>query len=471
MGIALNKMSVALGGKQVLDALSFSFERSCSLAVIGPTGSGKTTLLKALAGQLFSQGSYKYTPIMNKTVFVDQQHRFTTKQNTREFYYQQRFNSTDSTATITVAELLAGDTKHLHKWRDQFGIASSMHKPLIQLSNGESKRVQLIQALLSQPDLLVMDHPFAGLDKEGRKELTSQLECVNHEGIDIIMSCDPSDIPGFIDNSIVIDQGKLIFSGSTTEAIAAYQSFLSTKVIPQNILPYRCRELSVATFIEMHNVSVVYANRHVLKGIHWNLEKGEKWCIKGKNGSGKTTLLNLITADHPQAYSNHVSLFGKKRGSGESIWDIKKNIGYVSPELHLHFDRSATVYETIASGLYDTIGLFKKPSPDEQATVLEWISAMGLERYIDCPLFQLSLGTQRLVMLTRAFVKSPPLLILDEPCQGLDALQTKKIRDMLDSISQIIELSMVYVSHYEEDIPSCITHFLTLENGCIVSES
>jgi molybdate transport system ATP-binding protein len=471
MALLLNQMTVELGGQKILDQVTTSLNKSSSLAVIGPTASGKTTFLKALAGHIFFRGSFELIPAKHHIEYIDQQHRFKTKNNTREFYYQQRFNSADAETTLTVAEFL--NTSHFdEKLLETFGAKTLLNKPLIQLSNGESKRVQITKALLTQPDLIIMDNPFIGLDKEGRNNLNLFLHAIIEMGIDVILSCEPDDIPTNIEQTIVLNEGRLVYSGDTEIAKSAYHRLPSSALIPKSFMKaYLSPTCSNTSLINMHNVTIAYGKTIVLNKINWRVEKGEKWCIKGKNGSGKSTLLSLITADNPQAYANDIMLFGKKRGTGESIWDIKKNIGYVSPEIHLHFDQGFTVYETIASGLYDTIGLFRKPSAEDHEKITNWIEVMGLSKWIHKPLFQLSLGVQRMVILTRAFVKSPCLLILDEPCQGLDRQNTKKIRDMLDGISQIIELSLVYVSHYTDDIPSCITHFLTIENGCIVSES
>jgi len=221
--------------------------------------------------------------------------------------------------------------------------------------------------------------------------------------------------------------------------------------------------------VEMKNVNIQYNGIPILENINWKVRKGERWCVTGHNGSGKSTLFSLISADNPQAYANDIYLFGKKRGSGESIWDIKKNIGYVSPELHLFFEKSETVFNAVASGLYDTIGLFRHVPDADRKTVENWLSIIGIENLKDKRLHQLSLGEQRTVMLTRALVKSPPLLILDEPCQGLDKFQTQRFKAIVDAICASSSTTLIYVSHYEHDVPSCISRYLVLEKGRIIS--
>ncbi|MEY3542094.1 MAG: hypothetical protein RLZZ204_906, partial [Bacteroidota bacterium] len=219
--------------------------------------------------------------------------------------------------------------------------------------------------------------------------------------------------------------------------------------------------------VELKNVCIQYHQKSILNNINWTIHKGEKWCVSGPNGSGKSTLLSLITADNPQAFANQIWLFDKRKGTGESIWDIKKKIGHVSPELHLFFEKGISVRDAVASGLYDTIGLFRQTSKNEESIIENWMSITGVHDFKSKQLFQLSLGEQRLVMLTRALVKSPPLLILDEPCQGLDETQAELFKAIIESICSIKSVTLIYVSHYQEELPKSINNFLYLENGSI----
>ena len=218
----------------------------------------------------------------------------------------------------------------------------------------------------------------------------------------------------------------------------------------------------------MQKINIQYSNKQILKNIEWNIRHGEKWCLSGPNGSGKSTLLSLITGDNPQAFANHIWLFDKKKGSGESIWDIKKKIGHVSPEIHLCFDKGTLVEDVVASGLYDTIGLFKKPSTNDLELVSKWMSYLSIEKFKGKRLINLSLGEQRAVMLCRALVKSPLLLILDEPCQGLDEDQTNKFNHLINEICKIEKVTVIYVSHYQDEIPRNIENFLRLEKGELI---
>lgn len=217
--------------------------------------------------------------------------------------------------------------------------------------------------------------------------------------------------------------------------------------------------------VKMVNVNVQYGDRDILQQINWAVKKGERWSVSGPNGAGKSTLLSLITGDNNKAYANEIHLFDQRRGSGESIWDIKRKIGYVSPEMHLYFDYSATCFETIASGLFDTIGLFRSLSPAQRNQVNQWIVLFHLEPVQNKALSLFSLGEQRIVLLARALIKNPPLLILDEPCQGLDSDQVNQFRQIVDDICDIFDTTLIYVSHYKEEIPESVTRFMYLREG------
>jgi molybdate transport system ATP-binding protein len=215
----------------------------------------------------------------------------------------------------------------------------------------------------------------------------------------------------------------------------------------------------------MKHVNVQYNNRVILDDISWTVRKGERWSLSGPNGSGKSTLLSLINADNPQAYANEIYLFDRRRGSGETIWEIKKRIGFVSPELHLYFDTGMSCFDVVASGLFDTIGLFRMLNDLQESLVHKWMELLQIPHLKRKLLFQLSNSEQRLVLLARALVKNPPMLILDEPCQGLDEAQVSLFKSMVNEICIRSEKTLIYVSHYPGEIPECVDKYIRLVDG------
>jgi molybdate transport system ATP-binding protein len=479
--VTLQDVTVNLNGTILLDNIRLSIGEAEQWAVIGPSGSGKTILAHTICGKVFYKGSIKFhfpeSPTgEHRIMLVEQQHRFKTLANTADFYYQQRFNSADADDSITVSHALesftsAQDATAFEKWANLLHLTPLLKKPLIQLSNGENKRLQLAEALLAGPEMIVLDNPFTGLDIEGRQTLHKVIDSISASGIHVLLITSDAELPVSTTHIAKLDKGRLAWSGKKQEyrqslagtkpkPVLSREDILGKLTIPGN------RDFDIA--IKMKQISVQYGNKKILDNINWEVKRGEYWSIAGPNGAGKSTLLSLITADNPQAYANEIYLFDKRRGRGESIWDIKSRIGYVSPELHLFFERTATCWETIASGLFDTIGLFRQLAVDQKEKVNLWIELLELEPLSYKPLFQLSLGQQRLVLLARALVKNPPLLILDEPAQGLDEEQSYRFRHLVNQVCVQFGSTLLYVSHYEKDLPGCVTKYLRLGNGKVV---
>ncbi len=474
------ELTVKQNGQTILNQISFTIEQGEQWAITGPSGSGKSTLLKALAGKQFFSGHLTINdnnPLLSKkVVLIEQQHHFKNLSNTSNFYYQQRFNSGDSEDAITVEEDLrnalsknAAAKNELTALAELFDIKKLCAERLIQLSNGENKRLQIVKALLLRPAFLLLDNPFTGLDIKSRKTLENVLDEVAAKGIHIIMVISASHLPFFITNVLSLSNNgsyaasSLVASGLHDAHVNAEPPFsFDNKLLHE--LTAKNPDNTFEFAVRMKNVTIKY-DHTILDGINWEVRNGEKWSLSGPNGSGKSTLLSLVNADNPQAYANEIYLFDRKRGTGESIWDIKKKTGFVSPELHVYFEKGTNCFDVVASGLFDTIGLFRKINEQQKLLVVKWMQLLKVENVAQKLLFQLSGSQQRLVLLARALVKNPPLLILDEPCQGLDEEQTLLFKAIINEISVTANKTLIYVSHYAGEIPECITNFIKLENG------
>lgn len=476
--LELANVTAQSGGAVLLQGIAFCIHKNEQWAIVGPSGSGKTLLAHIIAGKYFCQGKVEYHFPFKKndkcTVnVVEQQHRFKSLSNTHDLYYQQRFNSFDSEQTITVRQELRehfiGEDFLDNEWIDELHIRKLLDEPLIQLSNGENKRVQLVMALLENPELLILDNPFTGLDADGRNMLHAFMQSIIQKGMMVLLISSYQEIPESFTHIACLHHGRLLFAGEKEKFLQMEQEdqkFELDAGLISRLRPRTAQDFEMA--IKMNGVNVRYGDKQVLRNISWEVKRGERWSLSGPNGAGKSTLLSLVTADNPQAYANEIYLFDKKRGSGESIWDIKQKIGFVSPELHLYFDFSATCFEVIASGLFDTIGLFRHINEPQKEKILLWLKLFELEGLQSKRLSQLSLSQQRKALLARALVKMPPLLILDEPCQGLDDEQTEHFKRLIDQLCALFGTTLVYVSHYRQQVPGCIDHFLTIENGAVV---
>jgi molybdate transport system ATP-binding protein len=475
ISIHIENLKVKQHGNIVLDGISFDLLPGQHLAIGGASGSGKTTLAKAIAGYLFHEGSVviKNTDDNNKPfiVFVEHRNEFKNLSNQSNFYYQQRYNSSESEDALTVTQELNAYFEKLFPnqnhnnvisfWLHRIGLEHRSNSPLIQLSNGEHKRLQLVKALMLQPDVLIMDQPFTGLDVRSREIVNAVFEEISRHTL-LIMIPGHEQLSSCITHVLELENGstKLFCSKTEYKKQQDKKSSFSYAGSPPFTLE---NSLEFSSAVYMNNVSVRYNNKIIFERVNWIVQKGDKWQVKGANGSGKSTLLSLINGDNPQAYANEIYLFDKRRGTGESIWDIKQKIGFVSPELHWYFDKSISVFETIASGFFDTIGLYKRLSEEQETVIAKWLAVFNLSEQAFSLLSHLPLSRQRLVMLVRALIKNPALLILDEPCQGLDNQQTADFIYIIDHFCQ--GKTLIYVSHYDHEVPSCINKKLELTDG------
>ena len=485
-------------GIPILHDISLRLKRGETLAIAGPSGSGKTTLGKLMSGQLQATSGQQINAQQLSVLMVDQQDHFMSLSGQRSTYYGQRYENQGMDDTPTVREYLvkvAGLMKitTIEETVDQviniLHINRFEYRKLLQLSNGERKRTQLAAALLQHPDILILDQPFVGLDSQSRQHLSTLLEQLKSGGTDLVIICSSSAIPSCSDQVIELDAGRMVQQEKAANFAPKANSGHHPRTADIRLLkliPGSKRNFS--NIIRMKDVHVLYNEQKVLTKINWIVKTGERWALTGPNGAGKTTLLSLVTADNPQGYTNDLLLFDRQRGSGESIWDIKKKIGFVSPELHQYFLRGDGIYNTIPglnsfahskydslsctdvilSGFNDEIGFVSSATDHQREIALTWLGILGLAHLGNSCFLQASLGEQRLLLLARALVKSPDLLILDEPCQGLDDNQTSWFTGLLDSLCRELPLTLIYVSHYTREIPKCVDHLLELGEGAIV---
>jgi len=456
----------------VLQGLDWAIQRGENWLICGKSGSGKTSLAKAIAGQVSFNGDITmnfdaFSALPAVAHYVANWYQFKDLEGQSNFYYQQRYSRQSAETTATVhAEMYHYGQKHQLEWSeltpvlDALNFSAHLDATLIQLSSGEHKKLQLVKALWLKPQLLILDQPYNGLDVHSRHNLNLLLDEICNAGVQLILISNEQELPACIHRYAEIKEGKLFESATNLGNTDQPQEAL--KPVPEFL--NKATEFSSAMIIKMVDVNVNYGEKRVLKNINWEVNAGEKWLLQGPNGSGKSTLLSLITGDHPQAYANNFHLFGNKRGSGESIWEIKERIGLISPEFHWYFDPSATVWQSIASGFYDSSGLFCDPGYTKRAQTDELIHYFGLDEYKNALMNELPLGHQRLALLARTIIKNPELLILDEPCQGLDRQQTQHFNQMVDALCTN-GTTLIYVGHFESQLPDCIEKRIVLKNG------
>ena len=431
--------------------------------LFGRNGSGKTQFVERMRHQMATD-SLRYL------AFSDAYGPATDK----AYYLQLRWNQHDiDEETPTVEQLMekaflqtGPDTSERRQWLqhlyDLFGMQQLLDKYVILLSSGELRKFQLIKTLMSHPQTLILDNPFIGLDSKARLLLRQLLqEVTSKEQLTLYLVLSrKEDIPDFTNEIIQLPQSSNEANSFSDDSIAD----LPDLSVLRN-LPVRADDYQAPVVIDMHDVSIRYGQRTILQDLNWTVKNGDRWALTGQNGSGKSTLLSLVCADNPQSYACDISLFGHQRGHGESIWDIKRHIGYVSPEMHRSYLRDLPTLHVVASGLKDTVGLYIRPTAEECERCLWWMRLFGIEHLAQRSFMKISSGEQRLALVARAFVKDPELLVLDEPLHGLDNPNRERVKQVIDTFCQRPNKTLIMVTHYVEDFPSCINKQLDLKRS------
>ncbi|MGE6139309.1 molybdate ABC transporter ATP-binding protein ModF [Aeromonas rivipollensis] len=462
--------SLALHGDQTLFIPDLTLAPQACWAFVGSNGSGKTALASALCGELAVRAGGVTGRVRAERLSFESQQRL------GELDWQRRNTDMlgeEEEAGYRVSTLMleeGGEEAQARSLLARFGIESLWDRPYRHLSSGEGRKLLLARALLGRPELLVLDEPFDGLDQGSRRDLMSLLAQLVAQGQRLVVIVNRFDeIPPFASHLGLLGERRLLLAGKRDAVLGSQEVAQLARAegqSPQLPPPLQApTPLPAGPRVQMRNLRVAYGDQVIIDGLDWTIAEGEHWQLVGPNGAGKSTLLALITGDHPQGYSNDLRLFGVRRGSGESIWEIKRHIGLVSPALHLDYRVHCSVQTVILSGFYDSIGLYTRPGDRQLALANQWLALLGLKDQGALPFHTLSFGQQRLVLIARALVKHPPLLILDEPLQGMDPLNRHLVREMV--VRLIGEgTQLLFVSHHPEDAPPGLSHRLSfVPNG------
>ena len=422
------------------------------VAVIGPNGSGKTTLAGILCGEIrHFQGAVEYN-IDPRMIACSSHSAENNIFHYSDFYYQQRYNTFDPADTDTVQQYLRY-TKDNTYMKELYGAV--LHRRLletkiIELSSGETRKVLLLKSLFQEARIHILDNPLSGLDTASAANVIDMLRLITvHYGRTVILLM--SDNPQKTSFDRVI---RLCADGPSADIAAT---------------PALQRATPAANFrvvMQIENETLQIGRRVLIRNLSWKIMKGEKWLLAGANGSGKTTVLSLLNADNPVAYRYKFILFDHPRGSGESIWDIKARIGFISSEIQLYFPGSRTVQDIILSGFSDTMVLNRRLKDEEKAQYRELLSGLGLARLEDAPFGRLSSGEKKTAMIARAVVKNPPVLILDEPFQDLDPDTFQFLYSFLAGYLDE-NRTLIQVAHDEREILPGVNLVARIENEAL----
>ncbi len=451
--IQLKDITILRGNRRLFNNFNFEIQPGEHWVVQGANGSGKTSLLQLIAGLLHpTSGHVHYSFIKGtdwETLYRQRQEklRFIPTESLQTFlngyeglFYQQRYYSMNDTELPKVRDVFGEDIHKLKSFNlsSGFNIHGLLDLELTRLSNGQLKKVLIMSHLIRQlPNFLLLDYPFDGLDMQSREDLSGFLtEVAVKMNIQIVMVDHDHALPSVINR-------RLVLSNYSVEKIETVKGTSETSPFEEIISPPTATVENRNVVVEMQNLTIQYSGKKIIENLNWVIRKGERWALTGKNGSGKTTLFSLIYADHPMAYSQKVFLFGKRRGTGESIWDIKKRINYLGPE-QIHFLNPKGIYVSARNYILTQI-------PKENQRLNTLIDFFDAGIYVDNPVRVLSSGQLQMMLLMSFFLQEKELLLLDEPFQFLDPQNKEKATEYLNHYLNK-EITLVLITHNENDV-------------------
>ncbi len=509
--LVLDNITIRWNERAAFTRTRWTWRRGEQWAILGPNNSGKSLLALALCGKaplLRGEIHYRFDEAGERQgpdAVPEQSIALLSPEIQRELatgessFYQSRWHSGVSEGCRTVAQFLSqasvedinpfevgapqGDPRWFRENRRRFtrwlGIEPLFRRRLAVLSNGEQRRVLLVHTLLRSPRLLILDDPFGGLDQATRARLKTVIHRLMRAGLPVLVATNrPDELPPQTTHLLLVRGHRVIAHGAKRAMLqhplarGLGNGSVSLVGTPRRgvrtarrAVPTSPRASRSASLVELNHVTIRLGNKRILDDVTWTMRRGENWALVGPNGSGKTTLLSLIQGDNPQAYSLDLRLFGLKPESTQTLWHLRRQIGWVSPELQLHYPPGWSCLDVVCSGFFNTVGLYEPCTSRQRVAARDWLRRFSLAGHAGSAFGELSLGGQRMVLLARAIVKKPKLLVLDEPCQGLDAAHRLSILATVDKVIGETRAGLIFVTHHAKEMPACITHVLGLKAG------
>jgi len=475
MVFSLQKAVVKRNGTLLISAFNWEVHGGESWWICGANGSGKTTLLEVLTGQQRLAGGGMILPgdgsmedFLSSIAMIRRDFSLYHLFNRSVNFYQQRYFSIGIAETPLVIDFVASETgiskEVIRSAAREFRFDTLLDKRIVSLSTGEGRRILLLILWLTDKKIICFDDPYAGLDTEGKQLVSLALQTLQKKKVIVLATGVDPKPPGFIDHVLYINNQCITFSGKARDfSLPDPESVLFVNKAAVKQCVHDRYDYSFRIAAAMKNITIQYDDKIIQRNFSWKINRGDKWMLTGPNGSGKSTLMSLIYGDNPMAYAYKLVVFDRVRGTGETIWDIKRPIGYFSSELQQFFPRSMTFYEAVLTGYSDHLVIRSDLTREhfQQANAL--MEAAHVTAFKETPLFRLPFSTCRLALVCRALVKFPPVVILDEPCQGLDQSATETVNHLVDAVCRDERKTLIYVTHQTSHVPEIINQHLTLK--------
>jgi molybdate transport system ATP-binding protein len=475
IAFSLKKAVVERNGIVLIVEFNWDVQRGESWLICGANGTGKTTLLEVLTGQqrlvggeMILPGDLSIEKFSSSVALIRRDFSLYHLFGISASFYQQRYFSIGVEETPLVIDFIAAETEilktNIRSAAQEFRFDTLLDKHIVSLSTGESRRILLLILWLTERKIICFDDPYSGLDPEGSRLVSHALRTLLKKNVTILVTGVETQAPDFIENVLYIKNQHIAYNGKADHfrSNGKKSEFLAEKLKIKKFVRDPC-DNSFKVAAEMKNITIRYSEKIIQENFSWRINRGDKWMLTGANGSGKSTLMSLIYGDNPMAYAYELVVFDRIRGTGETIWDIKRRIGYFSSELQQFFPRSLTLYEAVLTGYSDHLRVRDDLTPGHYRQADEIIEAAGITTFKETPLYRLSFSKCRLALVCRALVKLPPVVILDEPCQGLDLSATETVNRLVDVVCGGELKTLIYVTHQTNDVPKIINRHLNLK--------
>ena len=483
--IELSNVDVALNGTMVLHSINWQLHAGEHWAIIGGNGSGKSTFLRLIRGDLWpapgkGERIYRLGSIERNTALAARKRISLVAPELQDRYLQQEWRLTG--LQVLYSGFSNGDYPYTRPTPEQKRFAQEvidllridhlLHRNVQQLSTGELRKLLIARALVARPAIVALDEVSDGLDAPSRKELLEILCQLPRTGTQLMSATHrQEEIVPCITHILQLEDGHVVDNRRTGGVLIrrnvshASERAMGNRSALVSRSKRKRRSSTKTTLLRLQQANVFLERKLVLRNIDWEIRAGQHWAVLGANGAGKSTLLKLAFGDLQPAWGGKISRFNFSAGS--ALWKVKKKIGYISPELQARYHRPVTGSDVVGSGFYSSVGVHQNLSKRQKKRVGELIDAFAAMGLAGKTADQMSYGELAKILLLRALVHGPELLICDEPFSGLDAAARQEFSAAMETAARA-GTSLLVATHYVGDLPERMTHGLLLRNGQVV---